>query len=129
VRLRQSFVLTCLALGLSSAAFAQEARDFGAGSARSHRADNGRALTGPSATGRPQIITEFLRGRHAPRTLQTLVAKRENPARNGVTHVDFGQRIGSLDVYGTYVRAAFNGAGQLLSVVENLAEAPPALVT
>jgi extracellular elastinolytic metalloproteinase len=128
VRLRQLFVWTLLTLSVAGTVAAQEPRDFGAGSARVDRADNGRALTGPSASTRPEIVTEFLRTRHSAATLQSLVAKRENPARNGVVHIDLGQRIAGLDVYGTYVRAAVNAGGQLLSVVENLAEAPPALV-
>jgi extracellular elastinolytic metalloproteinase len=121
-------LIAILAVLAATPAFAQEARDFSAASARIDRAGNGQALTAPSAAARPAVVSEFLRGRHSQQTLQTLVVTREHPAANGITHVDLGQRIGSLDVYGTYVRAAVNAGGQLLSVIENLAGAPPALV-
>ena len=54
--------------------------------------------------------------------------RRENVAPTGVTHLNFGQQIADLEVYGTYVRAALSPQGEILSLIENLAEAPPALV-
>lgn len=120
-----------MALGLSLSAvpaFAQDARDFSAASARITRGPNGAVLTNASNAARTEIVSAFLQTRHAPRTVQAVILLRENVAPTGITHLNFGQRIGSLDVYGTYVRAALTQRGEIVSIVENLAEVPPALV-
>jgi hypothetical protein len=111
-----------------SAAFAQDARDFSAASARTSRAPGGAPLTSPSNAARPDIVSAFLLARHDARTVQTLLLLRENVTPAGVTHLNFGQQVGGLNVYGTYARAAINGRGEIVSVVENLAAVPPALV-
>ncbi|MBA3638485.1 MAG: M36 family metallopeptidase [Acidobacteria bacterium] len=108
-------------------AFAQEARDFSAASARTTRGPGGAPVTGPSNAARPDIVTSFVAARHDARTLQSVVLRRENVAPTGVTHLTFGQQVAGLDVYGTYVRAALSGRGEIISVVENLAAVPPAL--
>ena len=120
-------VLT-LVVGLSaSSVFAQEARDFSAASARISRGPGGAPLTGPSNAARPAIVAQFLATRHDERTVQTVVLRRENVAPTGVTHLNLGQQIGDLEVYGTYVRTALSARGEIISVVENLAPIPPAL--
>ena len=121
-------LLVFLVLGTSGVpAFAQDARDFSAGSARVTRGPGGAPVTGPSGAGRPEIVSAFLSARHDPRTLQSLVLLRENPASTGITHLNFGQQVAGLDVYGTYVRAALTTRGEIVSVVENLAAVPAAL--
>ncbi len=107
---------------------AQEARDFSSKSARVTRGPNGAPVTGPSGSARPAIVSAFLSARHDERTVQTVVLLRENAAPTGVTHLNFGQQVAGLDVYGTYVRAAVSARGEVLSVVENLANVPAALV-
>jgi extracellular elastinolytic metalloproteinase len=125
-RLRVQVLIAALVL-LPAALVAQEARDFGAASARVTRAPNGGVLTPPSNAARPAIVTAFLQARHDARTIQSLVLQNEHPAPTGVTHLTFGQRVANLDVYGTYVRAAMTGRGELVSVVENLAPVPVVL--
>ncbi|HJR58620.1 MAG TPA: M36 family metallopeptidase [Vicinamibacterales bacterium] len=121
-------VVFMLALAWSEVpALAQEARDFSAASARITRGPNGAALTPASAAARPEIVSAFLRARHDARTVETLVLLRENVARTGVTHLNFGQQVAGLDVYGTYARAALTARGEIVSMVENLANIPPAL--
>lgn len=123
-----SLLLTLL-VGFSAVpAFAQEARDFSAASVRTTRGPGGAPVTGPSDAARPAIVSAFLAARHDARTVQTLVLKRENVARGGVAHLNFGQRVAGLDVYGTYVRAAVSARGEIVSLVENLADVPPSLV-
>lgn len=123
-----SLLLTLL-VGFSAVpAFAQEARDFSAASARTTRGPGGAPVTGPSDAARPAIVSAFLAARHDARTVQTLVLTRENVARGGVAHLNFGQRVAGLDVYGTYVRAAVSARGEIVSLVENLADVPPSLV-
>lgn len=109
-------------------ALAQEARDFSAASARTSRGPGGAPLTGPSNAARAEIVSEFLRARHGAATVQSLVLQRENAAPTGITHLSFGQQVAGLEVYGTYARAALTARGEIVSVVENLAAVPPALV-
>jgi len=125
---RLSVVALCLALVMiSDTAAAQEARDLGPGSARSSRAPNGGVLSPASNAARPAIVRAFLQARHDQRTLQSLVLVREHVAATGVAHVNLAQRIGDIEVYGTYVRAAMTPRGELVSVVENLAPVPAVL--
>ena len=115
-------LLLTLIAGLSSTPlFAQEARDFSAASARVSRGRGGGPVTGPSDSARPAIVSQFLAARHDAQTMQTLVVRRESVAPTGVSHLNLGQQIGDLEVYGTYVRAAVSARGEILSVVENLA--------
>ena len=123
-------LLTVLALlaGSVSLAFAQDARDFSASSARITRGPGGAPVTGPSNQARPEIVSAFLAARHDGQTLQSVALLRENATPAGIVHLTFGQRVAGLDVYGTYVKAAVNARGEIVSVVENLANVPPALV-
>jgi hypothetical protein len=122
-----AFLATITVLLTPVPSLAQDARDFSAASARTSRGPAGAALTGPSNAARPDIVSAFLRSRHDARTVQTLILLRENVAR-GVTHLNFGQQVAGLEVYGTYARAALSARGEIVSMVENLAAVPPALV-
>jgi hypothetical protein len=129
VKSRLLFGLIALTATLSATpALAQEARDFSASSARVNRGQNGQPLTGPSNARRSDIVTAFLAARHPQRTVQGIVLVKENAAPTGVTHLNFGQRVAGLDVYGTYVRAAVSARGEIVSLIENLADVPPGLV-
>jgi extracellular elastinolytic metalloproteinase len=86
------------------------------------------SLTGPSNNARPQIVTDFLAARHDAATGASLVTDTEDPLPNGMAHVRMHQRVAGLDVYGTYVKATLTGAGEIVSVIENLAPAGPALL-
>jgi extracellular elastinolytic metalloproteinase len=112
--------LAALVLSLSPA-FAQDVRDFGAAGARVTRNPNGAPLTGPSNSARPEIVARFLQGRHGRPTLDSLVLDGVNVTRN-VTHLRFRQQVAGLDVFGTYVRAAITPRGEIVSIVENLAD-------
>ncbi len=127
---RQLFNFIVLSVALSATpALAQQARDFSAKSARVTRNANGEAITGPSNGARPAIVTAFLASRHSQRTVQGIVLQKENPTPTGVTHLTFGQqRRGAGCATAPYVKAALNQRGEIISVIENLAEAPPALV-
>jgi extracellular elastinolytic metalloproteinase len=118
--LRTTLVLS-LGLLVAAAASAQEMRDPAAGSARVDRAPRGAALTLPANGPRADVVAAFVRARHGGETADTLVVTRENPVeRTGITHVEMGQHIAGLQVYGTYVRAAMTARGELVSVIENL---------
>lgn len=91
---------------------------------------SGRLLEpGPS---RDETVRRFLRGAHDEATLAGLSVTREHAAR-GMVHLTYQQRVGTLDVYGTFVRASFTQAGDLRRIGENLVPSTrairPALVT
>jgi extracellular elastinolytic metalloproteinase len=103
----------------ASGASAQDALiDLGNKAARVSRArGTGRLVAaGPS---RVETLRAFLRARHDETTLGELVQTREH-ASGGIVHETYGQRVGGLEVYGTYARASFAANGELRSVIENL---------
>jgi hypothetical protein len=104
MQLRLLTALTVLLLGLTSSAFAQEARDVGAASARVSRGPGGGVVTGPSQAARPEIVETFLAPRHEQATVQSLRLERQNPTPPGITHLTFRQQVAGLDVYGTMSR-------------------------
>ena len=116
-----------LAVALSltmSAAFAQgPARDLTAQSANIY-AGGGGSLSAASGAGMAATVADFLATKgHGAETLASLVltATHVSPT-SGVTHLKFGQAVAGLGVYGTYVKAAFDGDGDLIHLIENLAE-------
>ncbi len=111
------------ALGVNAASAQEQARDLTAQSANVHRASGGEGLTSPSGAAPATIVAEFLRSvGHGRDTVSSLRLTGENPvARSGLTHLRFGQEVDGLQVYGTYVKAAVNGDGELVHLIENLA--------
>ena len=99
----------------------EQIADLSGKAARVARAGNGGRLTEPSNAGRPEIVSAFLRGRHDEETATGLVVESENPTEHGPVHVRFRQQLAGLEVYGTYVKATLSPAGELVSVIENLA--------
>lgn len=122
-------VVALLATLLPAAGYAQAPVDTTAQSVRRDRAPNGGALTPPSTSSPGAVVAGYVRARHGAAVADTLTLRRENPvARTGVVHLEFGQRVGGLDVHGTYVRGSVNARGELVSLIENLVAPPPALV-
>jgi len=110
----------------ASAASAQDALiDLGGKAARVARArGSGRlAEAGPSHV---ETLRAFLRARHDETTVRDLVQTRDHVS-GGVVHQTYGQRVGGLDVYGTYAKASFAANGELRSVIENLVSTARAL--
>ena len=107
-----------------SAAFAQgAARDLSAQSANIY-AGGGGSLSAASGAGMAATVANFLATKgHGAETLASLVptATHVDP-KSGVTHLKFGQEVAGLGVYGTYVKAAIDGDGNLIHLIENLAE-------
>lgn len=116
--------LFLLIIALASAPSAQDNEqiaDLSSKGARVSRGANGGSLTGPSNAARPEIVSAFLRRRHDDATARGLVLESENPTPRGPIHVRLRQQLAGLDVYGTYVKATLTPAGEVVSVVENLA--------
>jgi extracellular elastinolytic metalloproteinase len=119
-----ALLVTLLVVG---AAHAQSGRPFDAPSARIARGAAGQPLVQGANGDAIATVHAYLRSAgHAEATVGSLVlARRETVARTGVTHLRFTQRVGGLDVYGTYVKASLDAQGSLTTVIENLAEAGP----
>ena len=115
-------VLSMFAWGAVASA-QEQARDFSANSARTHRAPRGGFLTPPSSAPRVDIVMDFLRDQgHTNETANSLILESENfVSRTGITHARLRQQVAGLEVYGTYVRSSMTADGRLVSVVENLA--------
>jgi len=113
-------------LGLSTGLFAQDGDrivDLSSKGARILRAGNAGRLTPPSNEARSDIVSAFLQGRHESATVATLVPDGEIATARGSVHLRFRQRVNGLDVYGTYVRATLTPAGEMVTLIENLASA------
>jgi extracellular elastinolytic metalloproteinase len=113
-------------LASASAASAQDALiDLGSRAARVARARAAGRLAdvGPSHV---ETLRAFLRARHDETTLRDLVQTRDHVS-GGIVHQTYGQRVGGLDVYGTYAKASFAANGELRSVIENLVSTARAL--
>jgi extracellular elastinolytic metalloproteinase len=90
--------------------------------ARVHRLGNDQALTGPTGLPPAAAASSFVRSQHGKAVADSLIVRGSAPSpQGGVTHVRFGQEVQGLEVYGTYAKAAVDGSGRVVSVVENLA--------
>ncbi len=119
------FVVASL-LACASVASAQDALiDLGNKSARASRT-RGPGRLAPVGPSHVETLRGFLRARHDETTLRDLVQTKEHES-GGVVHQTYGQRVGGLDVYGTYAKASFAANGDLRSVVENLVPTSRAL--
>jgi hypothetical protein len=66
---------------------------------------------------------------HNTRTIDSLVTLRTNRRSGGLTHLRLVQKVGGLEVFGTYIKASFNDQSELISLIENLAPVPAEGVT
>lgn len=130
--MRRSLVFA-LVLGslfpLSIQSLAQDSpKDLSSKGARIFRAGSEAPLTYSSPQRPGQIVKDFLRAAgHGSDTVSTLTPEREEvSARKGVTYLRYTQKVDGMEVYGTYVKAAVNDRGELVSLIENLAKPSPA---
>jgi extracellular elastinolytic metalloproteinase len=124
---RRILTVFIVVAGLVAAVVAQDTDEIANFSAKAARVNRGQ-LTAASNAAKPDIVAGFLRARHDAATIASLVTDSESPTADGPVHLKMHQRVGGLDVYGTYVKATTSRDGQLLSVIENLAPAGPALL-
>ena len=117
-----------LTTSMGAAQRGDEVIDLSAKGARILRAERGNPLTSASGKGRREIVRDFLAARGvAASTLDTLDVVRENrSAHSPVSHLTYEQEVGGLRVYGTYVKASVNDRGELVSLIENIVNAPGA---
>lgn len=106
--------------------------------AQIHSADERGALSLPSTDSPVAVVAQFLasHGHDAAtvRSIADLTPGRDriagqsagafSPSDDGLTHIRVDQRVNGLVVYGSYIKAAINGQGQLVHLIENLAPVP-----
>ncbi len=126
---RPFFIMTLLALvGLAlggGAAWAATATDRAFGPAGSVHGAAGAPLAGPAAEGLEATVADFLDGEgHSAATIDSLRSTRQMTAvGSDTTTVDFVQEVEGLTVFGTQLRAVFDGDGALIALGENLVAA------
>ena len=122
-----SVVVLAAAMVPASPAGAQSLAPLDAGSARVVHAPPGATLTAPSTASRGAIISGFLRGRGIDQATVSSLRETQNlNAGTNLTQLRLEQEVSGLRVYGTYVRATFSNRGELVHVIENVAQVSPA---
>jgi extracellular elastinolytic metalloproteinase len=123
---RLFFAVAALALATLNAAAQDEAVSFDAARARVHASVREHPLAGPSRGTAASAIARYLReeGASVATVASLRVVSQGRSARTGLTYVRLEQRVGGLRVAGAYVKAALDDQGQLLHLIENLADAP-----
>jgi extracellular elastinolytic metalloproteinase len=128
MRYIRAVALTTMAALIALAAShleAQSARQFEPPRARIVRANRGQVLSSPSNASHAAIVAQYLRDHgRSDATVRSLVALGQSRPKNGLSHSRFEQRVAGLKVYATYLKAAIDGQGALLHVIENLAPVP-----
>ena len=113
-----------IALAVQAAVATPTPRDDRAAT-RISRAPNGQALTAASQAARATIVSNYLRGHgQGAAALNGLRVLSDAPGRKGIRQLRMQQEVGGLAVQGSYVKAAIDANGRLLSVIENLAPVP-----
>jgi hypothetical protein len=109
--------------------------DFSSQGANVFSAPGAQSLSLPSQAAPSAVVATFLNSQnYHPETVASLVVTSEGrTSRTGITHLRFAQEVEGLTVYGTYVKAAVNDAGELVHLIENLATPaggglPPAVI-
>jgi extracellular elastinolytic metalloproteinase len=90
-----------------------------------HRNDNMEALTPMAGASHVATVGQYLRtqGRDTA-TVRTLAMVSESQPQDGITHARMEQRVNGRLVYGAYAKAAFNEQGQLVHLIDNIADVP-----
>jgi extracellular elastinolytic metalloproteinase len=125
LRSRSAFAVSALLAGLLSGGLATAQSQAGLDRSAPHvsRSESGRALTAASKAPATDVVSGFLRQRgRSGAVLGSLRATRGSAGAHGVTHVRMEQVVDGLAVHGAYVKAAVNGRGELVQVIDRLVE-------
>jgi hypothetical protein len=117
-----------VALGTAAVAFcasavtAQELASQDAGAARIVRSPAGATLTPPSGATHGAVVAGFLRGRGLDVATAASLRQADDRAIGvGQSQLRMEQVVDGLKVYGTYVKATFSSRGELVHLIENVA--------
>jgi len=103
-------------------AFAQSQAGLDHSQARVARGAPGLPLAAATRATPEATVSNYLadRGRSAEQVASLRVTG-TNVTSRGVTHLKMAQEVGGFEVYGAYVKASFNAAGELVSVIDRIA--------
>ena len=131
--MRKVLILTVVGLALTAPVAAAQERpsEFDAAHARVHRSEGGQALTGPSREPAAAVVARFLRehGKSDAVLASLREAGQGRSASTGVSYLRMEQQVGGLRVAGAYLKAALDERGQIVHLIDNLAEVPARGVT
>ena len=121
-----AFAVAIIAVSALAATAQDEAASFDAAGARVYKSVRERPLTGPARGGAASVVARFLREHGA--TQATVASLREvsqgRSASTRITYLRMEQRVGGLRVAGAYLKAALDDQGQLLHLIDRLADVP-----
>lgn len=95
--------------------------------ARILRSESGR-LTGPSTDAPLTVATDYLLFHVGMSTDRELMVVSQSTSDNGVTHVRLAQVVDGLRVQGAYAKVAVSSRGEVIQVIENLAQSSGAVL-
>jgi hypothetical protein len=114
-------IISFVAMGASAQV---EVASFDAEGARIYESVRERPLTGPFRGTAAAIVARFIRehGASAATVASLHEVSRARSSVTRITHVRMEQRVGGLRVAGAYLKAALDDQGQLLHVIDRLAD-------
>lgn len=116
-------VASIAAVLVSATASAQSAVGLDHSQARITRAADGVPLTAASKAAPQSVVAGYLQGRgRSADVLASLRVSGSSTSDRGVTHLRFEQQVGGLIVYGAYAKAAINGNGELVHMIDGLVD-------
>ncbi len=128
--MRRIFLLAILGLGLVAATAGAQDQPvaFDATRASIFKGTPGRPLAGPSTAPGASVVAQFLQshGVGATTVASLKVAAQDRVSRGGITHIHMEQEVFGLRVAGAYAKASLDDRGQLIHIIQNLAEVPAA---
>ena len=119
------FVLSTIAAAALATTFAhaQSATGLDRRAARVAQAGPGQPLAVAAATGAPEsAVAGYLRSRGRPDAVLASLRGGSATSARGLTHIRWQQEVDGLTVHGAYLKATLNARGELIHVIEKLAE-------
>ena len=120
-------ILSCVLAGLAIGPLqAQGAVEYQRPEPKIFRGSAAQPLTLPANASPVATVARFLKekGRNDA-TASSVVAVAQSQLQKGVSHARMEQRINGLLVYDGYVKAAFGARGELVHLIDGLANVPP----
>jgi Zn-dependent metalloprotease len=124
--MKSSFLAALVALAAVAPLHAQGAAEFQRPTPNIHRDTNLQPLALPSNASPVAVVAQFLRAKVANEgTASSIVALAQSKGSNGVSQVRMEQRVDGLLVHDAYAKAAIGPHGDLIHVIDALANVPP----
>jgi len=116
-------LLGALTVGCSAGDDSETIESYAPDGARVVRSATTNPLTTVSSADQTTIVRQFLSDRYGAAVNQIQLASK-TPRADGITHVRFEQYVNGLRVYGAYAKASFGPNGELVQVIDRLADVP-----